>query len=109
MFEASEENIYVDYKSQTQSIYVTNLGNFTFNKVDKGFGTDWISVTSNLNNVYFTFAYNNVGFTRDMFIDLINDGATKTIRIYLNQSDGNLTVDNTIITVDSNLITVDNG
>ena len=85
-FTPSRTNIYVDYKAQTESIYVTNLGNFTFNKVDKGYDVDWVSVTSNLNNVYFTFALNETDLSRDMFVDLLDETATKTIRVYLNQA-----------------------
>ena len=108
-FEANRISIFVDYKAQTQSIYVTNLGNATFNKVDDGYGIDWVSVTNALNNVYVLFSYNDSGLDRSMYLDITNEEATETIRIYLNQSDGNVTVDNNNITVDSNLITVDNG
>jgi hypothetical protein len=108
-FSASITDIFVDYKAQIQSIYVTNLGNSTFDKVDNGFDVDWVSVSSVLNNVYFSIALNETGLTRDMFVDITNEGATKTIRVYVNQTGGNVTVDNTTITVDNNIITVDNG
>jgi hypothetical protein len=108
-FTPSTDSIYVDFKAQIQSIYVTNLGNATFDKVDNGFDVDWISVSSNLNNVYFSIALNETGLIRDMFVDITNEEATKTIRVYINQTGGNITVDNTTITVDNNIITVDNG
>lgn len=108
-FTASLTDLYVNYKAQNQSIYVTNLGGATFNKVDVGYGTDWISVSSNLNNVFISFAYNDFGYTREMYLDVVNEEATKTIRIYLNQTGGNITVDNSEITVDTNLTTADNG
>ena len=85
-FEANKTNLYVDYKAQIQSIYVTNLGNATFNKVDSGFGVDWLSVTSSLNNVYLSFAYNGTGSPREMFLDITNEEATETIRVFINQS-----------------------
>jgi len=85
-FIASNTNLYVDYTAQIQSIYITNLGLATFNKVDNGFGIDWVSVSSNLNNVYFSIALNETGLSRDVFVDITNEAATKTIRVYINQS-----------------------
>ena len=85
-FIASNTNLYVDYTAQIQSIYITNLGLATFNKVDNGFGIDWVSVSSNLNNVYFSIALNETGLSRDVFVDITNEAATKTIRVYINQT-----------------------
>lgn len=86
-FEANKTSVYASYKAQTQSVYVTNLGNATLNKVDNGFGVDWLSVGVNANNVFLVFALNETGLSRDLYLDITNEEATKTIRVYVNQSE----------------------
>lgn len=108
-FSADRTNITVNYAAQTESIYVTNGGNFSFNKIDAGFGTSWVTVTSTGNNVYFAFDQNLTGLLRVMQVEVQNTETLQTILVTLNQTDGAvITADNNVITSDSNLITADN-
>jgi len=108
-FTPSETSIFVDFQAQQASIFVTFLDDFSFVKVDTGFGTAFITVTSSGSNVFFDFTKNETGFDRDMFIDFTDNPTGKTFTVFLNQEKKIVTVDSTIITVDSTLITADNG
>jgi hypothetical protein len=108
-FNADRTTITVNYAEQTESIYVTNGGNFSFNKIDTGFGTSWITVTSTGNNVYFAFDQNLTGSLRVMQCEVQNTETLQTILVTLNQTDGAVvTADNNVITSDNNIITADN-
>ncbi len=107
-FNADRTTITVNYQAQTESIYVTNGGNFSFNKIDVGFGTSWVTVTSTGNNVYFAFDQNLTGLLRVMQCEVQNTETLQTILVTLNQTDGaGITADNNIITADTDLITSD--
>ena len=108
-FNADRTTITVNYQAQTESIYVTNGGNFSFNKIDVGFGTSWVTVTSTGNNVYFAFDQNLTGLLRVMQCEVQNTETLQTILVTLNQTDGAvITADNNVVTVDTDLITADN-
>jgi hypothetical protein len=108
-FNADRTTITVNYQAQTESIYVTNGGNFSFNKIDVGFGTSWVTVTSTGNNVYFAFDQNLTGLLRVMQCEVQNTETLQTILVTLNQTDGKvITADNNVVTVDTDLITADN-
>jgi hypothetical protein len=108
-FNADRTIVTVNYQAQTDSIYVTNGGNFSFNKVDTGNGISWVDVSSTGSNVYFEFEQNLTGLQRSMQVEITNTLTLQVITITLIQTDGSgVTADNNVITVDNNLITVDN-
>ena len=85
-FSATPTVFYIDKAVQQVSAYVTNLGSFSYNKVDQGSGVAWVTVTSTTNNVFFTMTENTTGADRDIFIDLIQAVTLQEIRIYINQT-----------------------
>ena len=108
-FVANRTEITSSYKGQTESIYVTNGGNFSFNKVDYGDGTDWIKESSVDSNVYFVFSQNKTGQFRTMACEIQDTVTLETISIILNQDATSLvTFDNVVITFDNTNITFDN-
>lgn len=108
-FVANRTIISTDYTAKTESIFVTNGGNFSFNKVDEGFGTTWVTLTSLGSNVYFAFDENNTGQPRTMQVEVQNTLTLQEILITLIQLPTIITADNGIIKADTNLITADNG
>jgi hypothetical protein len=108
-FDASPTNFSADNLAQQLSTYVTNLGNFSFNKVDTGDGVGWVTVTNTNNNVLFDLDHNSGGTVRTIIIDLIQAVTLQEIRIYINQGLGIATFDSGTATFDSNLLTFDNG
>jgi len=110
-FDASPTNFTTDQTAQQLSTYVTNLGNFSYNKVDAGYGVAWVSVTSSLNNVLFDLDGNSSGVERNVIIDLIQAVTLKEERIYIRQGTGTgiATFDSDSVTFDSTTLTFDNG
>jgi hypothetical protein len=108
-FSADRNIINTDYQAKIESIYVTNGGNFSFNKVDTGDGVSWVVVSSLDNNVYFSFEENTGILPRTMEVEITNTLTFQTITIVLNQGvSGSFTADTTEITADNTIITVDN-
>ena len=108
-FNADRTIVTVNYQAQTDSIYVTNGGNFSFNKVDTGNGISWVDVSSIGSNVYFEFEQNLTVLQRSMQVEITNTLTLQVITVTLIQTDGaGVTADNNVITVDNNLITADN-
>ena len=108
-FSADPTEFFISGNAQQVSTYVTNLGNFSFTKVDNGSGVDWVTVTNDINNVFFDVEENVSGVTRDIFIDLTSLTTLQEIRIYINQLGAVITSDSNLITSDSDEITSDNG
>jgi len=108
-FTPSETSIFVDFRDQQASIFVTFLDDFTSLKIDNGFGTAFITVSSSGGNVFFDFTKNETGFDRDMFIKFTDNPTGKNFTVYLNQAEKVVTFDSGEITFDSDLITWDNG
>lgn len=110
-FDASPTNFITDYPAQQLSTYVTNLGNFSYNKVDAGDGVGWVSVTNSLNNVLFDLDGNSSGRVRNIIIDLIQAVTLKEERIYIRQGGGLgiATFDSDSVTFDDTALTFDNG
>lgn len=108
-FDASPTDFFVDFEAQQVSTYVTNLGNFSYNKVDTGDGVDWVTVTNDTNNVFFDLEKNNTGLIRSIVVDLIQAFTLQEVRIYITQDGGLVTFDSDVVTFDSDLITWDNG
>jgi len=108
-FNANRTLIITDYTAKTESVYVTNLGNFSFNIIDTGFGDTWVSVTSVGDNVYFAIDENATGLQRNLQVELTNLDSLQIITITIEQGFTTLTADSSVVTADSNLITADNG
>lgn len=108
-FNTNRTLIITDYTAKTESVYVTNLGNFSFNIIDTGFGDDWVSVTSVGDNVYFAIDENATGSQRNLQVELTNLDSLQIITITIEQGATTLTADSSVVTADSNLITADNG
>lgn len=108
-FNANRTLIITDYTAKTESVYVTNLGNFSFNIIDTGFGDDWVNVTSSGDNVYFAIDENGTGLQRNLQVELTNLDSLQIITITIEQGFTTLTADSSVVTADSNLITADNG
>jgi hypothetical protein len=106
-FSTQTTNIQLSKEAQTYSAYVTNLGNYSINKIDSGFGIDWITVSDDgSGNLLFTVA-ENLGLRRYIFIDITNTDTNQTIQFYINQEGIIIKADTTAITVDTTLITAD--
>lgn len=100
-------SIFVDYQEQQQSIYVTNLGNFSFVKNDLGNGVGWVTVSSSENNIFFDFDENNTGLNREMTVTITNDLTLQEFDVLLSQTPKRVTLDNGVVTLDNNIITLD--
>ena len=88
-FSTQSENILLDYKAQSYSAYVTNLTNYTVTKVDNGDGIDWLTITDDgSGNLILTVTENEIGFSRDIFINLVKNDTLQEINIYLTQGPG---------------------
>ena len=107
---ASTNNIYVGYQAITKYEQLINTAEALPSKLDMGNGTDWVTLDLSAtvpNLLEIAFNKNDTGAYRNMMLEITANN--QTVRIYLYQYDGGLTVDNTTVTVDSNIITVDNG
>jgi len=105
--------IFTNASAKTESVYIANLTGSTFNKVDLGHGTSWVSVVAvetaatQENILELTFTANTLPSQRNLNLE-ITSAKGELITLYLVQYASNLTVDNTTITVDTTLITADN-
>lgn len=108
-FNADRTTIITNYQAKTESIYVTNGGNFSFNKVDTGNGISWVTVSNVDSNVYFAFDVNLTGVERSMQVEITNTLTLQVITVTLIQTDGaGITADNNVITADNTILTADN-
>jgi len=96
-FSANRTEIVTDFNAKTESIYVTNLGNFSFNIIDLGFWDDWVSVTSSGNNVYFAIDENETGLQRTLEVELTNLDSLQIITITIIQTANVVTFGSTIV------------
>lgn len=85
-FTPSQNDIFVDFNAQQQSISVTFLDAFTFVKTDNGFGVGWVTITSSGRNIFFDFTENTTEDFRDMFVTFTDTDTDKEFTIYLNQT-----------------------
>ena len=84
-FVPSRTTITTDSTAKTESIFVTNGGNFSFTKVDTGDGVTWVDVTSIGSNVYFEFEENTTGLEITMQVEIQNTLTLQEITITLIQ------------------------
>lgn len=107
-FSVNTTDIFLTNIAQIYSGYVTNLLTYTYQEIDTGSGTSWLTVSDNgISNILFTVSQNS-GVTRQMQVKLIKDGTLEEILFTITQAINNLspTVDSTIITVDNTNITI---
>ena len=86
-FNADRTTIFTNYQAKTESIYVTNGGNFSFNKVDTGNGISWVTVSNVGSNVYFAFDVNLTGVQRSMQVEITNTLTLQVITVTLIQTE----------------------
>jgi hypothetical protein len=96
-FNANRTEIVTDFNAKTESVYVTNLGNFSFNIIDTGFGDTWVSVTSVGDNVYFAIDENETGLQRALQVELTNLYSLQIITITIIQTENVVTFGSTIV------------
>ena len=109
-FSASRSNIITDASAKVESIFVTNLVNYSFIVNDLGDGTTWLNSVTNVGaNIYFDIAENTTGVPRSLSVTFTNTDTLQELTITIIQGLRSITADNNIITADSNLITSDNG
>jgi hypothetical protein len=84
-FEATPASFFINYTEQQVSSYVTNLGNFIYNKVDLGSGVDWVAVSDVGNNVFFDVDLNELETPRDITIEFTNTDTLQETEVYINQ------------------------
>jgi len=104
-FNSNVYAIYADFQAQEQSVYVTNLGNFSLN-ISSGTWLTWYNVD---NNIFFVFEENNTGQTRTTDVTITNTDTLQVIEIFVQQKPRIITSDNNIIKSDNDIITSDNG
>ncbi|MBV1929801.1 MAG: hypothetical protein KUG81_09870, partial [Gammaproteobacteria bacterium] len=101
-----EESIYVDFRNQTETILITNSDAVVPTKIDQGFGTSWVTLSSTGDNKHIGFDENLDGINRVMFLEYTSSG--ESVFVYLSQSNKAITMDSNTITMDSDIITMDN-
>ena len=104
IFNADRTQIFVDFNTQIQSVYVTNLENFDYTSSEL-----WVTASATGNNVFFDIEENTSGIDRVATVTITNTETLREIDVIIFQSTNTVTADNTNITVDSTLITADNG
>jgi len=108
--ESLQDTVYTDFIAKTETVQVKNLQESSLSKVDTGFGTSWITLTTNNNNVSLAFDEFSTtkGDVRSMKI--VSSIASASTTIYAYQTDKGtkpLTFDIDDIKFDSDLITWD--
>ncbi len=78
---SQEENVFVDYRAQSEIITITNSEVAIPTKVDQGFGTTWVTLTATVDNKYITFTENTSTEARSMFLQYPSGGDTVTIYV----------------------------
>lgn len=107
-FTANPTEFFISDEAQQLTSFVTNLGEYTYNKIDNGSGVDWVTVSDNTTDLLFDVDKNN-GDTRDIFIIFTSETTLETFTIYIQQSQSTVLASSDTVTADSNEITADNG
>lgn len=106
LFQPSQSQVYLNYKSQSYTVYVSNGSVMNISLTDTGFGTSWATAIQNGTTIVITVTENAAEINRDLFID-VDNGAGKSFQIYLNQDNKVVTADDTFNTADSTILTAD--
>jgi len=106
LFLPSQESVYLNYKSQSYTVNVSNGSVMNIVLEDIGFGTSWATVIQSSSNIVITVTENILIENRDLFIN-VDNGGTKSFQIYLNQDNKIVTADTTEYTADDTILTAD--
>lgn len=107
-FFASPLNFVINYEAQQLKSNVTNLREYIFDKIDNGYGVDWVTVSDDDVNLFFDVDLNS-GSERDIFIKFTSTITLQSFTVYIKQGNTKVTADSNTVTADSNEITADNG
>ena len=107
-FTASPTQFIINSDAQQLTTFVTNLGEYTFNKVDNGFGTDWVTVSDNDVDLLFDVEENNTGTTRNIFITFQSTTTLQEFTVFIQQGLSSVLWSNEDVTWDNITITWDN-
>ena len=102
-FVSSRTTILTDYTAKVESIFVTNLGNFSLLFSDDS----WISYTSSSGNIYFDIDENLTGVQRTTIATITNTDTLQEINVTIIQSPNVVTFGNEIILFGNTTITFD--
>ena len=83
--------------------------NFITNKVDLGFGVDWVAVSNVDNNVFFDVDENTGESSRIITIEFTNTDTLQETEVTITQGAGLTLASSDTVTADSDLVTADNG
>lgn len=107
-FSPERSIIYTNYQAKRETVYVTNLTNYTYLKIDSGDGVGWCAIGNDGGNLFLDFSQNEELNTRSMTVKITNTDTLQEFDIILNQFSRGTTWDSTVITFDNNALTWDN-
>jgi len=108
-FSASRSNIITDASAKVESIFVTNLVNYSFIVNDLGDGTTWLNSVTNVGaNIYFDIAENTTGVPRSLSVTFTNTDTLQELTITITQNGGTITFGSTTILWGNTTITFNN-
>jgi len=85
LFEATPNTFNITDAAQQVSSYITTSNAYIYNKVDLGFGVDWVTITTNGNNMYFDVDLSLESLPRILNVELTNTTTGQTETININQ------------------------
>jgi len=89
-FYSDDTYILLSSDAQSYNAYVDNLTTYTSNKVDRGYGTGWLTVSDSGSFIVFTVTENTPEY-RDIQVDITDDVSGETISFYIGQYEYNHT------------------
>lgn len=107
-FDTSQTIVLSSQRASQETVYVNQLSNKDYAKVNLGDGSDWITVSDSGNLLVLDVDENNTGVERFMQINVQTKDKSKTKEIIVRQLNGFVTWDNEDITFDSINVTFDN-
>lgn len=106
IFSPSQTEVYLNYKEQSYTVYVSNGSVMNITLEDLGDGTAWATATQSGSSIVITVEENALIANRHLFIS-VDNGGSKTFQIYLNQDNKIVSFDSTEITFDDDILTFD--
>jgi len=103
-FNVDRTALFVDWKEQVQSVYVTNLDNFGYTSSEL-----WVTASNTGNIVYVNIEANDTGLTRTATLTIQNTTTLQEVDVFISQEPNVVSFDTTGVTFDTTLITWDNG
>jgi len=104
-FSASRTALNVDFRYQFQTVYITNLKNYSYVIDD----ASWLKLENVGFNAEFEISQNSTGLQRFNQCVITNTDTLQTVTIEIIQNPNIVTADSTVIKSDTTLITADNG